>query len=466
MSIKFINSKQQIHFKNSPLSTLSNFKSSIKDIYTPNHVPDLSKLLELENILFQGQHSDERAFLSTPKRKYQIIEMIKAQNLLEILDFLETVTYMNYIVNGRSALHKYLYSGFKLEDFIRNSINENVTPNKYIPADANLAFGTEILSFKGEYKQDSYPKTIRKYFEKYLNTRSSISQTPATEYNLFATLQREDSNSSNHKHQPRFYLPVDQLPEFLLSFAYNDGRDVSKLRENNDNKKRLPRSNTCKPKTETSFKFVLQQIYQKYQEPFKYISSNIVHLYRLDKIFFFNKLNTLSHYYKLYTSDEFLNQIIQHYSLSYREILTLEELITKHIFDDYDFISFGLQCQNLDFMLPFDIYFQFEIFSNSFKKAFGISDLIKTITDCKTNSKSILNLALHHTESASILHFTASDALDIATTKEIVLNQLKRNNFFKEYYPKRNIILSKYSASNSTLNVPLTYDIIKPLLPQ
>lgn len=116
-------------------------------------------------------------------------------------------------------LHNYLYSGYSLHDCFLNHSNSNLRFNTHIDIDLDLVYGDKCYTFVSEKNSLSYPKSIRIYFQKYLSDRINR---PNCNYRIISSIFSTENNSSTP--QTRFYLPLSQIPEFLLSFEYYDAR--------------------------------------------------------------------------------------------------------------------------------------------------------------------------------------------------------------------------------------------------
>ena len=190
---------------------------------------------------------------------------------------------------------------------------------------------------------------------------------------------------------------------------------------------------------------------------------------KLDKLFHYNTLEMLYHYYRLYTSDIFLNRVMYVFSLSYKETLCLAEHIIHCIFDDTDFIKEGLRSSFRDFLLPFDIHFQFTLLTVSNLK--GLNGLNEVIAE----GKRIAQIAWKTPYSYNLKEKLFSD-IDLTTSnkKQILLNieslqnniisMLKNNNFYKTYFSDKNEMWIRYLESPDTLQGPISYETLKEIL--
>lgn len=430
-----------------------------KDELSLSSEPENSiSIYSFETVLYQNPYGE------IPKRPYTLNDLTTAQNLLAIFSLLETIKYKENIVNARPLLHKYLYSGYDWDKCLLNKITADVHLHIKIDINSLLTYGNFKYTYEDE-KNNSYPKSIRKYFESYLDSRTKNTSCP----DIHLIISTQDYDNKDRPYQPRYYLPVNQILEFLLEFAFLDGRIFSAETEDNaSSRSRIPKFNAAKQKSELKYRLVLQQI-EKILESHKLSNyEKISHAYKLDKIFLFHNMKTLNYYYTTYTSSHFLNRMIKVFELSYEEITNLKEIINKCIWDDSDFIHAGHQSTFMDFMLPFDIYFQYNLFCKNpyirLQGIKGLEGLKEIIKECKMQARKIWEFPFH-TDLQEILSIN-NNLLDIKKTQDNIVKILETNNFYKNYFLFENKYWRANYFSSEKLQYPISYDTLKLLLPQ
>lgn len=454
-----------IYFRNKPLSTLKDLLTYLSMPHTFQQDEDIQKIHKKEVMLFQQQKTlpngseNMHDFLDIPSRSYSLKEMINAQNQLELLVLLETLRYRNNIVNARSAQRKYLHDKFNLEFFIKNLSGIKTISN--LALTEQIALGNQSVKFNSYDKNHSDPKSIREYFNDYLHKRYEFSKVETYPYKIIRSSQRSDSINAGREFQPNFYLSFNDIPEFLLLFAFNDGREFILGKETT----RLPKISPTKMRSEISYKKILYDIQQFYPHSSNETTDIICHRHRLNQMFLFSKLNSILHYYNLYTSVFFLDQILQIHTLTYNDILNLKQHVVSNIFEDEDFIGRLLLNPCLDGFLLFDILFQ----ANSLFHVPGmppktLETFLNNINSSKEKTINIIEKPFWHNYDLTKFLFISDNSLDIVKSEKNIINDLLQNRFFQKYYVEENQFLTTYLQSPTKLILP--FDKLKAILPE
>lgn len=447
---------KKIYFRQRAITTLEDFISSpaTPDIFA--NYGNIDVILLAERMLFQNQkylpngEENKRYFYDVPLRTYSFTDMVLTQNMLELLDLLETLKYRNSITNARSIQRNFLHSGFNMEHCL-NSITSINKEDTIIDISEHIELGNYSVKVKSQDKILDDPKSIRDYFATYLKHRSILSEAQSLQYTIIPSIQRTDSAKVGREHQPHYYLSTNDIPEFLFAFEFNDGRDFFLWEKN----KRLPRYAPTRCRSEISYKMVLSEIQRHYPNSESASASVISHRHRMDHMFFHTKLNRIQYYYDLYTQDAFLNQFFQAYTLTYKEAINLKTLFIDNIFDDITFMKALLQSPYLDGFLLFDILLQSDLFliSENFGKR-TFDTFLTNIDNWKKQVCSILNNLFWIYDFSE---FTRTEiSLDIPSFEKAIIENLLSNAFFKEYYMQENTFVSRYLNSSIDLLLPFT----------
>lgn len=364
--------KKTIHTIRDLLGTLYDLGADYVPFYdncSSDNYSVLKSMLIYERILYTQLPLCEKE-MYVP---YSFQDMIEAQSYLEILDCVESVKYASYTVNARQLLHKYLYSFYNISSFnlyeqIREKKKGFSINTKIIDDIRILKPAVEI----GEYNNIdimnpfSPSKSIRNLFSGFLKEIINISASLYSHCALYPAITKTNRNKDScqgldleRENGQRLYLSIYDIPVFLLLFCYYDHRNFEHILSQL-NSGRLPKE---KLQDTAIYRLIIQQAKEyKLFDSFSSVSYFLKSCqWRCDNIFLFYKLATLFKYYNLYTSDTILNYVVHSYHLSYTQIITLKKNIIEEIFFDKKFILKGLTSKYLDFMLPFNIFFQCNI---------------------------------------------------------------------------------------------------------
>lgn len=437
----------------------------ISDIETFNHgtflipkrplesaCPKLKCLSQYENILLQ------RKVCELPRR-YTCDDMVKMQACLENLDFLEALKFSGYATNARKLLQKYLYSHYDFLSCDLLSDRKDLCVKNILHSTDVIGSNIETLSFDDMKDSESPPKSIRTHFNNFLANQINYrhiqcSCNTSIEPCTFETTSANINNISNE----RFYLSVYQIPEFLLLFTFFDGRDFDHcFSQFNSNK--LPPHKESRRFSEFSYQVVLKKFQEYISKSDNICPLTLSTIFRCDSIFLFYKLNFLLDYYNLYLSDYFLDTLIRRFNLSYRKIIGLQETIVNNIFKDENFIIAGLKSNYLDFMLPFDIFYQFAIFDPipwAFQEYQQFED---ALSDIKKRVQNIWKAGFYWQADFSFLE---DGDFSITSNENILIKHITKNPFYQYYFRKENeFIKNLESGSNNNF---LCFDSIKKFL--
>lgn len=362
------NGKNCNNFHNSSNSENYDYYNSYSNdencIYIESFIRDSLSLLKSKESILQQNNTN------APTRRYTFEDMIKVQDSLCVLNLLETVKYMDNCVNARALLHRFLYSNYDLKQCsiidadIKKYKGRTTSERDLISINIPIKYGDILLAFHDEINQVSPSKSIRNQLQNYLLSNRNLLVPSATSRNLIDSPLKQDNQdvSTTFNSKVRFFLPIQQIFEFLLFFTYYDGRDFSSIHLQK-NRNRLPKAKPRNTNSEFSYHIVLELMDTLYNPQSLCNPFTLNQQYRCDQVFLSRKLNVLYYYYELYTSDLVLDEIIRNYNLTYRQVGELKKIIFENIFCDSRFIVSGLTSSFLDFMLPFDINFQFSVFT-------------------------------------------------------------------------------------------------------
>lgn len=311
-----------------------------------------------KNIEIIKKDNGESVYITKPTiSPYSFEDMLRTQDYLEVLDCIESIKYNEYIVNARQLLQKYLYGTGTESHYCTYDINNCNIYNFYKRLPSSRLKNKTFLSISQKTKTLTPSKSIRENLRKFLLEQACLEDCPNNKCFLFSMTNNETSYKG--KRNIRFYIPILDIPAFLLLFTLYDGRDF-RCECNNYKNTKHNYLNPSKKKlrySEYSYMTVLSKIDELKINKGAFSIRTIWHC---DKIFLQNKLNILFKYYKAYTSTNFLDKIINSYIITYSEVINLKKFITNNIFKDNDFIIAGLKSNYLDFMLLFDIIIDFK----------------------------------------------------------------------------------------------------------
>lgn len=429
----------------------------------------LNEIVQFETLLYQPNNPIE----PFEKRKYFLEDMLRAQDLLYSLDCIEALKYANQIVSGRQLLRKYLYSHYDINSCDAIKSRQKMSHiNKF---DLTMKIRKEIFHFSLENSLTP-AESIREYIRNYLSEQVDLMEHSKKNCRLFSFCSNSpdpseemrlncSQNCSSCDLKRYFYMPVYEIPLFLLCFTYADGRDFT----NRSHNSKIPRYSSSR-----SFsKFSYQMASEKFIDLFYSDNTSalrpvdVSRLFCCDNALLFKKINKLSEYYNLYLSDSVLDRIIHAYKLKYNEILELKKYIEEKIFSDDFFIISGLRSDLLDFMLPFNIIFQHLVYHRStFYKAKPISfeTLKSDILTLKIISIIIFKISLPMSKYQEILHSILSgNSIDIMSTENDLYDSLKDNTFYQNYYALKNHApnINKSTKKDNLIPSFLSFSIIK-----
>lgn len=444
---------------------------------------ETSKTEELKKVELQEGGKENILSLSNVisalHRYYSYEDMIETEALLSFFEILENIKYSKYLVQYDHLLHKYLYSGYTLNNFFLKDTKKDLQTITNVNLNAPLFYGDSILPIWDDYKTGNRVSSIKEHFKNFILLQDSSKD--EREYTIIRNIQRK-SNQDSNRFYPKYYLPINQIPEFLFSFLFYDCRKFSTSYGINDNNRIPKRSKKEKDNSnasESAYKTVLKHIYAFHQNNFNFKTGMITdteHGYakfnyksKLDRIFRYNTLETLYHYYQLYTTETFLNQIMHVFSLSYKETVQLTEYLVHCIFDDTDFIKEGLRSSLRDFLLPFDIHFQYSLLSISSSK--GLNGLKEVIAESKRIAQIAWKSTFFYDLKEKVFFDINLDnaeaeqpSLNIEFLQNRIISILENNLFFKTYFDDKNNVWIHYLESQDTLHGPISYETLKEVL--
>lgn len=454
---------ETIFYRNETIPTIKNFKLALPD-NKPNTKPDNTEIEQndsyhnitaknteaksaLEKIINIESVSRQPYLKTSCKRCYTLKDMLSTQTCLEALDYLETIKHASFVTYARQLLYQYLYSSYDISACNLLSQTRNMKQEDKCYLNSKIPFETKTLKLGMKIKELTPSENVRANIGNYLSNWSK-SSSPKTQCGLYS-----NNVSSVNASKIRYYLPVYEIPIFLLLFTFSDRRDF-KHTISQKNPDRLPYH---KLKTDIeAYQLVLSKlddIYKTYTNPCLYPS----YAWRCDNIFLFYKFNTFLQYHDLYLSNTILDTIAKHYKFEYSQIEEIKNIILKTIFEDKDFITNGLKSNYLDFMLPFDILFQFNIFTFDYGKS---PELFETeLVHIKETAKQILNTELTIKPDTQLFS-SKDDCFSISETENRLLNFLRNNKFYTTYYKQKKIFLKNYLKNYRTSETGFNFDAI------
>lgn len=413
----------------------------------------IDKLMHREIILFQAKIP----------RPYTIKDMLYAQQQLETLEFLETVKYKDHIVNARKLLHQYLHSRYNLAacNYAASIPIEHI--EKEVDCRHHIKIGSQIYTIEKELYQSSPSKSIRNYLADYLTKK--IDEKAHIQCGLFIKsdekIEERCENIDIDKQKKRFYLPITEIPLFLLLFALYDGRDFSHSKYPEENTK-LPHRNISSQISKQKYTNIIDQIMSLLKNNEKRSSPYTVGtIFRCNNILLFQKLNILLNYYNIYQSDEFINEIVSNYKFTYSETLNLKKNMLQNIFGDEEFIIKGLTSDYPDFMLFFDVLFRSEIIF-TFQRTH--SEFMQKIIQVKQETLQILQSDLQIDCTSPIEKHSQNGMLSIANCEHDLMNSLRKNNFFNNISCSTLDNLKQFCVSQNNDNEFLSFATISKAL--
>lgn len=416
----------------------------------------LSDMLQYEQILYQGN-------TSPVKRLYSFENMLQVQGCMENLDLLEAIKYSEYIVNARKLLHKYLHSKYNLSSCnLLDQISDLSLKERFCYTDIITSTAT-LLSFDDEKNQPSPSKSIRMYLNHFLAMHTNdFSQIQCglftVPFSNKVIVPGYSEPSFDRLINTRLFLPAYKIPEFLLHFTFWDGRNFEHT-ASQINPNKLPPVNEKKHYSKYSYQIALNKFQELISEPEYLCPYKMCTLFRCDNIFLVYRLNALLYYYKLYLSDSFLDSMMQHYGFTYRQVIELKDTIINQIFKDEDFIMSGIKSKYFDFMLPFDIFYQYTVcnpISNTYPKnprqfENDLNEIKHKVLDI-WKTKFFLQCEFSFIDDGEF-------SFSISANETQILTRLTNNPFYEHYYLKENNFCRNF-VSDDNPNF-LSFDTIR-----
>lgn len=451
----------RLFFKSHTLSTCEDIKQILNNIIV---LDKKSKTRENTLKICSNERNPYRPF-NIPSRPYSFSEMVKAQYLLDLLDLLEIIKYRKYIVNARFVLRKCIYCGFEIQNclssimpFKTSGDNPSICDTLHI--EDKLSLGTIEKKFNSySEKLHSDPTSIREYFTKYLTEHYEACNLSTPFYKIYQSIQRPDSKKANRDYQPRYYLPLNQVPEFIFAFIFNDGRDFSSWKLET----RLPRFRESNRRSKEAYELILEKAQALCPNNFESDVGIIVHRHRLNQMFLFDKLAMINKYYNLYTSDPFLDCITKTLRLKYQEALHLKDILNEIIFKDKSFIKDILCSPFLDSLLIFDINYQYILLTlfSELGEQNSLQGLLNLIKETKKQAQKISDISLASEHSIFSKELESVGYLSISEIEKYIISILRVNPFYKKYFSIEN-----FSVVNNfiTESLPFSFSTIEPII--
>ena len=459
--------KKEIFYKNTAIHKIEDLKATFptnksKDSKYSNlfriAAEDLTAKLPLKERLRTELIASQRNLIP---ENYTLENMLLVQEHLEALDCLETIKYAPFTVNAKQMLYEYLYSKYDISACNLLPQSQNMAQNNKFSSTDDIPSFTKTLSFQIKQIDSSHSRSVRKYVSDYLSAQSDFNQHPNTQCGLYFSEPSHKNTSQKGKNdnvpKPHCYLPLYEVPIFLLLFTFFDRRDFEHTlsQTNQDN---LPRR---KFNTDEA---VYNLVFNKAQDicnTHQHTPLSKSYIWRCDNIFLFQKFNTLLKYYDLYSSPETLYAVAKNYNFEYGQTEKIKSIIYEVVFEDMNFIRHGLKSKYLDFMLPFNIFFQFDIFApnpgaspEKFKaKLIEIKEKTRQITGTKLSLKC----------NNPILSFSKDDYFSIPENEKNICDFLEKNNFYSSFYSQTKF-LDKFLADSKDNNDFYSYNTIKTII--
>lgn len=422
--------KQKIVYLNKPIDTINDLKELLaSEVNIP--CPETYKVCDMfrfETVLNQQ--------LLANYGPYSFKSMLEAQDCLAALDFLETIKYSPNIVDPKKLLTEYLYSKYNFSHFVSVVIRDKFSKINILLPGAKIITDKNNFSFPTEFFPENHVESTSTYLTSYLTNAYKAS------YGVYnqTGLKRLASNTS-------FSLPLYECLEFLLLFTFYDGRNFE-FRTS----EKIPRRNPKNQFSHLSYKLALYKLSLLYTYVQKGNPYAISTLFRCDSIFFYQKLNILHSYYDKYQCEDTANKVMYLFRLSGNDIERIKKTIISTIFEDKDFIMAGLRSKYLDFMLPFDIFFQFMINARPLISLYNptVNAIKNKLEELKKNTLTILQTNLPSHIFSNLLRFETDESFSIENNEYNILQILEKNTFYK-YYTR------PATVNNNTIS----FDIIK-----
>lgn len=383
---------------------------------------------EIKEIMESILRSEKLVYRFSPiTRNYTLKDMLLVQEYLKALDCLETIKYNPYATYARQMLYKYLYSKYNISACNLLFQSRNKMSKIKFSSKEKISSSITLLSFDEMHKEKTPTKSIRKHISDFLSKYTVF-------YESMNTKCEDIPQTTQNLPKERFCLSLYEVPIFLLLFTFFDRRNF----ENTASQKSpngLPRGKLVS--NETAYKITFnkaQEIYNVYRTFPLYKS----YAWRLDNIFLFHKFNRLLEYYNLYLSKPIIDTIYRHYDFVDKQPGMIQDIIRIIIFEDKDFIMHGLKSDYLDFMLPFDILFQFNISFSDIPAS--PENFMRTLTNIKERIKKILDVKLYIECDNPALSFSKNGCFSIPDNEKSICDFLEKNHFYRSFYPQHQFL--------------------------
>ena len=391
---------------------------------------------------------------------YKLNDMFTTQECLEALDCLETIKYASIAINAKHLLCDYLYSGYNVSDLNLLSLIKNTNLK-------NILLSNETISSPNLISRQQTPepsKTIGNKIFSFLSKQSAFSKYSNIHCGLYPTNHSSENSPQTEKDsftspQKNFNVPIYEAPTLLLLFSFFDRR-IFKYRKKTEEILRLP---PTKPDTTDADAYkivskIAQNVYSNFEND-KALSK--IYPWRFDNIFLFHKFNILLKYYDLYSNPKTLDVIIKKYNFEYNQAEQIQNTIKDIIFEDKDFIMYGLKSGYLDFMLPFNIFFQLDILAPNFEAS--PEDFKTTLIKAKKATSQIIDAKLYLKYRSLALPFFKDNSFSISDIEEKICDFLETNTFYHSYYLQTEF-LDKFLEDNKCDNKFYSYNTIKAII--
>lgn len=390
---------------------------------------DIELLFKYQAILLQNNPHD--------LLPYTIKDVQDTHFYLSALTKLDYCKKQNIVTLARPLIQAFLYNHYSwdaplISNYDKYTVKEISSKN---------IFKISNLKFLKSLDRGTPSKSVRDHINIFFESYKSFDKNNL----LFSNANFEDIKS-------RYSICISQIPAFLLLFSYYDNRDFSAKNMTNLDSHKLPRFRGSASNL-PAYKNLTSRLYALLNSNRTLFSKESV-LYHADKCFSCCKLNLLISYYKIYTQESFLNSIIQTYSLTFSEIMSLKEQIIKNIFEDAEFIKEGLESEFLDFMLPFHIFLLILV---SFRtpSASTYETLREDLGKAKQRAKSFITSYCLQSSLQDFCMYNQNGNIDILNTENKIKALLTQNKFFLKYasqipdslFQNNHFILSEYYPS-------------------
>ena len=320
------------------------------------------------------------------------------------LKFVEqhTLIYLNFMRYSEKNIRKFIAREYKEHTKISaKTLLRAALLNSYHISDRKfeLKLKPNELSKKRNYLITS--KSLNRRLSNTIDTHimDFLHKTNEKPYKYLFCFNNKESQKCQYK---KYYLPYINCTKFLLFFILQDGRVL----DNIDILTCFNKESSC---SITAYKTVVREVLKLYPRPCGIYVDTIKQLYEISQLYYIDesfhifKLNRFAIHYKEFLSEDNLEQIYDSFSLKYKEVINLKDILNEEVFMNEDFIKVCFNSKHLD---PLGVFiFFFKKYINLYllhkngeyiyvdKKEISVSDYSFTefLSYCKTKTQEYFN---------------------------------------------------------------------------